>query len=134
MRAGAHGVGRQKQTPINDLVRLAVPVGMKREQIEESGARLVTLFAQKGGIPELGKGAGYGKYELVGRADGTNETHGTVETDGTDETPKVAQGRGPIAIGGMAGRDPEAKKRRQMWGKRCPRPGTAGGSATAPLA
>src|SRR5262249_39875450 len=34
IRAGAHSVGMQKQTPINDLVRLAIPVGLKRGQID----------------------------------------------------------------------------------------------------
>ena len=34
IRAGAHSVGMQKGTALNDLVRLAIPVGLKQEQVE----------------------------------------------------------------------------------------------------
>ncbi|HEX8617966.1 MAG TPA: beta-eliminating lyase-related protein, partial [Thermoanaerobaculia bacterium] len=53
IRAGAHSVGMQKQTTINDLVRLAVPVGLKLDQIEVVIERLVQAFARKANIPEL---------------------------------------------------------------------------------
>lgn len=53
IRAGAHSVGMQKNTVINDRVRLAIPVGMKLAQIEDIRDRLVCLFKEKKNIPEL---------------------------------------------------------------------------------
>lgn len=53
IRAGAHSVGMQKRTAINDLVRLAVPVGLKREQIDTMIDRLVQAFDAKVNIPEI---------------------------------------------------------------------------------
>ena len=35
VRAAAHNAGMQKNTIINDLVRLAIPVGLKRQQVDE---------------------------------------------------------------------------------------------------
>ncbi len=55
IRASAHSVGMQKRTSINDLVRLAIPVGLKREQIDEIIERLVRAFDEKAEIPELVK-------------------------------------------------------------------------------
>lgn len=53
IRAGAHNAGMQKNTSINNLVRLAVPVGLKRGQIEEIVGRLISLFERKTNIPEI---------------------------------------------------------------------------------
>jgi amino acid adenylation domain-containing protein len=53
IRAAAHSVGMQKHTNINDLVRLAIPVGMKREQIDDVISRLLDLFNKKVNIPEI---------------------------------------------------------------------------------
>lgn len=53
IRAGAHSVGMQKQTSINDLVRLAIPVGLTREEAEDVIGRLVAAFAAKVNIPEV---------------------------------------------------------------------------------
>jgi acyl transferase domain-containing protein/tryptophanase/acyl carrier protein len=53
IRAGAHSVGMQKGTTLNGLVRLAIPVGLKREQADEIANRLVRLFSEKRNIPEL---------------------------------------------------------------------------------
>ncbi|MES2824542.1 MAG: SDR family NAD(P)-dependent oxidoreductase [Pseudomonadota bacterium] len=53
IRAGAHSVGMQKNTTINDLVRLAIPVGLKQEQIKDMIDRLVDLFSSKKNIPEI---------------------------------------------------------------------------------
>ena len=73
IRAAAHSVGMQKQTPINDLVRLAIPVGLKRGQINSVIERLIHLFDQKLNIPEIdmessapqGLGAVYANYQLI---------------------------------------------------------------------
>ena len=53
IRASAHSVGRQKRTPINDLVRLAIPVGIKQDEIERIIHKLVHAFNNKVNIPEL---------------------------------------------------------------------------------
>lgn len=53
IRAGAHSVGMQKRTSLDDLVRLAIPVGVRREQVESAIRELVRLFEQKANIPEL---------------------------------------------------------------------------------
>src|SRR6266850_1970868 len=53
IRAAAHSVGMQKHTPINDLVRLAIPVGLKRDQIDSVIERLVDAFAKRVNIPEI---------------------------------------------------------------------------------
>src|SRR5262245_20818275 len=73
IRASAHSVGMQKQTPINDLVRLAIPVGMKRDQIDSLIERLAQLFDEKVNIPEIVMesgaprplGAVYANYKLI---------------------------------------------------------------------
>lgn len=53
IRAGAHNVGMQKDTEINNLVRLAIPVGLKQEKIEEIANRLIKAFKKKINIPEI---------------------------------------------------------------------------------
>jgi acyl transferase domain-containing protein/tryptophanase/acyl carrier protein len=53
IRAGAHSVGMQQHTSINDLVRLAIPMGLKSEQIEVMIERLVRAFDEKVNIPEI---------------------------------------------------------------------------------
>lgn len=53
IRAGAHNVGMQKHTRINDLVRLAIPVGLKRDEIDRVIHRLVDAFAAMANIPEI---------------------------------------------------------------------------------
>jgi polyketide synthase PksN len=73
IRTAAHSVGMQKNTPINDLVRLAVPVGLKREQISCLTGRLVRAFDERVNIPEIilqskvpqPFGEVYGNYKLV---------------------------------------------------------------------
>jgi polyketide synthase PksN len=53
IRAGAHSVGMQKNTSINHLVRLAIPVGLKKEEAEVIINRLTRLFESRNNIPEL---------------------------------------------------------------------------------
>jgi polyketide synthase PksN len=53
IRAGAHSVGMQKRTRINDLVRLAIPVGLKPHEIDTIAERLKEAFGRKANIPEL---------------------------------------------------------------------------------
>lgn len=68
IRAGAHSAGMQKNTPLNELVRLAIPVGLKNEQVEDIIRRLVQLFREKKNIPEV-------KLRSI-----TSEAHGEVVT------------------------------------------------------
>jgi len=53
IRAGAHSVGMQKDSAINDLVRLAIPLGLKHEQVDAIIERLVALFADRRNVPEI---------------------------------------------------------------------------------
>jgi acyl transferase domain-containing protein/tryptophanase/acyl carrier protein/SAM-dependent methyltransferase len=53
IRASAHNAGMQKGTALNDLVRIAIPVGMKRQWVDEIIERLAGLFRHKHTIPEL---------------------------------------------------------------------------------
>lgn len=74
VRAGAHSVGMQKNTPINDLVRLAIPQGLDDAQVQILCERLRAAFAQTAYIPELSQtgesAAGMGelsaRYALLG--------------------------------------------------------------------
>jgi polyketide synthase PksN len=69
IRAGAHGAGMQKDGPLNGLVRLAVPVGLKQEEADEIAARLVRLFDDRQNLPELASTAAapdvHARYTLV---------------------------------------------------------------------
>ena len=53
IRAGAHSVGMQRNSSLNNLVRLAIPIGLKREQVDEMVARLIRGFEEKSNIPEI---------------------------------------------------------------------------------
>lgn len=53
IRAGAHNAGMQKNSVINDTVRLAIPVGLESERIEDITLRLISLFKSKNNIPDL---------------------------------------------------------------------------------
>ncbi|MGA3092601.1 MAG: SDR family NAD(P)-dependent oxidoreductase, partial [Terriglobales bacterium] len=72
IRAGAHSVGMQKHTPINDLVRLAIPVGLTCDEIDSVIERLVHAFDRKANVPEIVMestpqplGSVYANYKLV---------------------------------------------------------------------
>jgi polyketide synthase PksN len=53
IRAGAHSVGMQQNSPLNQLVRLAIPVGLKSEEVRRLGDRVIEAFAHKVNIPDL---------------------------------------------------------------------------------
>ena len=72
IRAGAHSVGMQKNTSINDLVRLAIPVGLQPGQIEVIAGRVADMFTDKINIPEVAPENGlaltadiYANYKLI---------------------------------------------------------------------
>lgn len=88
IRAGAHSVGMQKRTSLNDLVRLAIPVGLKSEQVDVAIDRLTHALDRKVNIPELVMessaphplGGVYANYRLikyhnvvVAKSDSTND-------------------------------------------------------------
>ncbi|MBD8525904.1 SDR family NAD(P)-dependent oxidoreductase [Pseudomarimonas arenosa] len=60
IRAGAHSVGMQQNTSLNQLVRLAIPVGLKADEVKQLGDRLVNAFADIGNIPDLSAAEGVG--------------------------------------------------------------------------
>ncbi|HET8797534.1 MAG TPA: beta-ketoacyl synthase N-terminal-like domain-containing protein, partial [Thermoanaerobaculia bacterium] len=134
IRAAAHSVGMQKNTRINDLVRLAIPVGLKREQIDLIIQRLADAFAHKANIPDLAKedsaprpmgnvNARYRLKQYHNVAGAAAKPPAAVhEAVVVDETPAVPVAAGPrprrvqeVAIVGMAGRYPKARNIRQLW-------------------
>lgn len=134
IRAGKHNAGMQKGTAINDLVRLAVPVGLKREQVDEIIARLTTLFAQRKNIPEIepadtasgSVGDIHAKYKLI-RYHFRSEQPPSLTQSPTQSSAALSQdirtaASAPnliiskdIAVVGMAGRYPQARNLRELW-------------------
>ncbi|HEU4888744.1 MAG TPA: SDR family NAD(P)-dependent oxidoreductase, partial [Thermoanaerobaculia bacterium] len=145
IRAGAHSVGMQKHTPMNDLVRLAIPVGLKPEQIDRAIERLLHAFASKTNIPEIVMesgaahplGAVHANYRLVRYH---NVSGDLVPAGDPVVAPPVVHTPPPpsrpppekvepapiaastpsrrtqdIAIVGMAGRYPKAKNLGELW-------------------
>jgi polyketide synthase PksN len=53
IRGGAHSVGMQKNTSINNLVRLAIPLGLEINQANEIINKLIHLFDKMENIPEI---------------------------------------------------------------------------------
>ncbi|XLS29198.1 SDR family NAD(P)-dependent oxidoreductase [Flavobacteriaceae bacterium M23B6Z8] len=53
IRGGAHSVGMQKDTSLNQLVRLAIPLGLNQIQVDEIKKRLVLVFQHMENIPEI---------------------------------------------------------------------------------
>lgn len=64
IRAGAHSVGMQQKTSLNQLVRLAIPVGLKADEVKRLGDRLVNAFADIVNIPDLGAAEGAGDLNV----------------------------------------------------------------------
>jgi polyketide synthase PksN len=143
IRAGAHNVGMQKNTSINNLVRLAIPVGLKNNEIKIIIDRLTSLFEKMVNIPELltegtsSIGNIRTKFKLkeyhnisgklttsVSKtATCTDKQNDHIEKAGkmvssvnknADERAKVHQPK-DIAIVGIAGRYPKAKNLRELW-------------------
>jgi polyketide synthase PksN len=99
IRAGAHSVGMQKNGPINDLVRLAIPQGLDDAHVQILCERLRAAFAPTAYIPELSQtgesAAGMGelaaRYALLGFSNApaaSSETpiSGELEMSGNDQT------------------------------------------------
>jgi polyketide synthase PksN len=141
IRAGAHSVGMQKHTRINDLVRLAIPIGLKREEIDSVIERILQAFDRRLNIPELVMessaprpfGGVHSNYRLV-KVHRAAEVIPAVASQpsssaamvppaivpGHAEELRVDPGTRPrrtqdVAIVGMAGRYPKAKNSRELW-------------------
>lgn len=64
IRAGAHSVGMQQNSSLNQLVRLAIPVGLKADEVKQLGDRLVDAFANIVNIPDVGAAEGAGNLNV----------------------------------------------------------------------
>ena len=134
IRGGAHNAGMQRNTTINDLVRLAIPVGLTTEQVDTIIERLVAAFARCRNVPELmpvqdaaeSVGAIHGRYRLVkyhnpsGRVVGStpvssHEPIVTVPPEQVTTASVDAAATQDIAVVGMAGRYPQANNLQELW-------------------
>lgn len=141
IRGGAHNAGMQKNTAINDVVRLAIPVGLTLKQADAIADRLVKLFASMRNIPEVviegsadeAVGDIHARYRLVkyhnlegtlvaksalsmaafesGHEQPASQAHGA-EGQAGQAPQRVPTG---VAIVGMAGRYPKAKNLSELW-------------------
>ncbi|MGH8080896.1 MAG: beta-ketoacyl synthase N-terminal-like domain-containing protein, partial [Lysobacter sp.] len=64
IRAGAHSVGMQQNTSLNQLARLAIPVGLTADEVKRLGDRLVNAFAHIVNIPDLSAAEGVGDLNV----------------------------------------------------------------------
>jgi polyketide synthase PksN len=97
IRGAAHSAGMQRHTSINDLVRLAIPVGMKRDQMDELAGKLLQLFDEKITIPEIVLegdvpqqfGAVHSSYRLVHYHRATGEIVGASDFGNTASSEEI---------------------------------------------
>lgn len=133
IRAGAHSVGMQTGTAINELVRLAIPVGINDEQTKDIAARLVLAFSEQKSIPALilqssvsgAMGTVQASYALLNASDAARAPAADVEImqqAPLSSLPSVTQvktapvaSRQDIAVVGMAGRYPQARTLNAFW-------------------
>jgi acyl transferase domain-containing protein/tryptophanase/acyl carrier protein len=105
IRGGAHSAGMQQHTAINDLVRLAIPVGLKGQQIDTMIDRLVHAFDERVNIPEIVRESGapqpfggvHANYRLL-------EVH-KVSTDSTSGARPLAASPQPAPGASSSGMD-----------------------------
>lgn len=64
IRAGAHSVGMQQNTSLNQLVRLAIPVGLAADEVTRLGDRLVNAFGDIVNIPDVSAAEGVGDLNV----------------------------------------------------------------------
>ena len=128
----------QNGTPLNGVVRLAIPVGLKQEEADEIAARLVGLFREKQNIPELAAGDAVADLHARFALQAYHRTRGAlvpidavaapVPAADTVDAARVVPGlkagaaaspatrpRGDIAVVGMAGRYPQARTLAEFW-------------------
>lgn len=133
VRAGAHSVGMQKGTAINDLVRLAIPHGLSQAQVDELCSRLRGAFAEPSNIPEIAPlderpGDLHGHYALLryhrssaglvaaeARPTPVAASPVSAATVANAALEPMRADCGDLAIVGMAGRYPKADSLAQFW-------------------
>ncbi|WNO11567.1 thioester reductase domain-containing protein [Teredinibacter sp. KSP-S5-2] len=135
IRAGEHNVGMQKNSPLNGLVRLAVPAGLSSRQAQEISDRLVGAFQHIHTVPELAKNGdareGFSdidtryvikqlhniKSQVIPRSQYRENTLVNAPKAEQQPVPIHATHMQPndIAIVGMAGRYPKSDDMEQMW-------------------
>lgn len=133
IRGGAHNAGMQRNTAINDLVRLAIPVGLSVEQVDSLINKLVALFAQRRNIPELipaqdsaeSVGDIHGRYKLVRYHNASGRIVSPASAFVSEPVSRSSEQVLPtlsrvaetqeIAIVGMAGRYPQANNLQELW-------------------
>ena len=143
IRAGAHSVGMQQNSSLNQLVRLAIPVGLKADEVKTLGDLLISAFANKINIPDLTAAEGSGDLNVklklnrllspasvahssAGDAhDGAPRHAHTITAPAADivraaavASPRHDAPRGTgmdIAIVGMAARLPKAGNVEELW-------------------
>ncbi len=126
IRAAGHNAGMQRDGALNGMVRLAIPVGLKREQADEIAQRLVAAFAAKRNIPDVDAGGSAGDIHAAFKLNGYVAATGALVTQpASPAAAPVAQALQPprvtpptshdIAIVGMAGRYPKADNLAQLW-------------------
>ena len=129
IRAGLHSVGMQNGTPLNGVVRFAVPVGLKQEEADDIAARLVRLFGEKKNIPELAAGDAVADLHARFALRAWHRPSGAVVPIEAAPVPTqvpvsppqalaastTVPPRGDIAVVGMAGRYPQARTLAEFW-------------------
>ena len=112
IRAGVHSAGMQKQTVLNGLVRLAIPVGLTLDDANKISSSIVAAFDNKQGVHAL---------EVVGDS---KTQFGDLKTtyqiiESAQEQPVAAQATAEkdddIAIVGVAGKYPKSDNMREFW-------------------
>lgn len=128
IRAGAHSVGMQQAGPLNGLVRLAVPIGLGREEASVLADRFAAAIADPRDIPDLQAadvaGARPGDPHARFRAvrllhpSGMSVMRATapaVQPADVAEPARDPQPEQQIAIVGMATRFPKARTPEELW-------------------
>ncbi|MDQ3510412.1 MAG: beta-eliminating lyase-related protein, partial [Pseudomonadota bacterium] len=142
IRAGAHSVGMQENTTLNQLVRLAIPVGLTSDEVRRLGELIAGAFANKANIPDLGCSDGHRvgdinttfklnrrlypvdlpppTIESVPRVESsTTPTGSQVHVAPAAQLPQRQQAAPDaemeIAIVGMAARFPKARNAEELW-------------------
>ncbi len=143
IRANIHSVGRQRNTAMNNLIRLAIPVGLSAQQADTIAARLIQLFTHDVLIDDLtlvSKPAGlfgdmkasYAVKQQLPLSSGASNTRTTnTTTAGSPQSNQPQQAATPpspketrhtttdVAVIGMSGRYPDAKNLDEFWHNLC---------------
>ncbi|KQV49726.1 thioester reductase domain-containing protein [Massilia sp. Root335] len=127
IRAAGHNAGMQQHGALGGMVRLAIPLGLKREQADDLAQRIVAAFAAKRNIPDIDAAGGTGDIHAALRLNGYRAASGALvaeppapaDAPAAEPVPQPRQApraaARDIAIVGMAGRYPKAGDLAQLW-------------------